>query len=134
MKLRQIFHIQTLAFNRDTSIWGEDGQEFDPSRWLDPGRLPPSNNTAGGFSGIFSFIEGPRMCIGYRLGEWLNFGPPGALLDRDWHAQRCSSSKSSYRLFFDGLSLQVMSLLKGGYRQLCSLTSPGGWQRGPKCR
>lgn len=57
-----------MAVNRDPAVWGEDSDRFVPERWLDPARLPPTDKTTAGFSGIFSFIEGPRMCIGYRLG------------------------------------------------------------------
>lgn len=65
---RQVFFIPAVAVNRDPAAWGEDGERFDPERWLDPTRLPTSDTTTSGFSGVYSFLEGPRMCIGYRLG------------------------------------------------------------------
>lgn len=64
----QIFIMSTLTINRDPTVWGEDSERFDPERWLDPSRLPPADTTTSGFAGMYSFLEGPRMCIGYRLG------------------------------------------------------------------
>lgn len=52
-------------------MWGADSEQFDPERWLDPSRLPPRDKTTFGFCGTNTFIEGPRMCIGYRLGMFL---------------------------------------------------------------
>lgn len=43
----------------------EDGQDFSPDRWLNKDTLP---GKVGGWSNISSFSEGPRMCIGYKLG------------------------------------------------------------------
>lgn len=49
-------------------MWGAGGLAFDPYRWLQPNRINPELLT-GGINGHFAFIEGPRICIGYRLGE-----------------------------------------------------------------
>ncbi len=58
-----------MAVDRDPDVWGPDGNSFVPERWLDPSGLPTPDRTVAGFSGMATFIEGPRMCIGYRLGE-----------------------------------------------------------------
>jgi len=67
VKKGQVFHIPVGAVNRDPTVWGVDAENFDPDRWLDPSRIPSSNMTTAGVSGLLSFFEGPRMCIGYRL-------------------------------------------------------------------
>lgn len=57
-----------MAVQRDPSVWGEDAGKWDPERWLNPDRIPPANQLTAGVHGLFTFIEGPRTCIGYRLG------------------------------------------------------------------
>lgn len=64
----QILQISVMAINRDAAVWGDDCEKFIPERWLDPSRLPQSDKTTSGFSGNSTFNEGPRMCLGYRLG------------------------------------------------------------------
>ncbi|KAL2012161.1 hypothetical protein VTN00DRAFT_4879 [Thermoascus crustaceus] len=50
------------AINRSTQFWGPDANEFNPERWMGPGRA----NTGGADSNyaFMSFIHGPRSCIG----------------------------------------------------------------------
>ena len=64
-----MFYIPVVAINSNSQVWGKDGRKFDPYRWIEPGRLPPSSSLTGGINGHFTFIEGPRLCVGYRLGE-----------------------------------------------------------------
>jgi len=59
--------VSTLAMNRDRSIWGEDAFEFRPERWLAPNSHPRSFEIPGVYSGVMSFLGGPRHCIGYRF-------------------------------------------------------------------
>ena len=65
----QVIHIPSRTVNRLSCVWGPDADQFDPARWLDPARMPASGDLTNGWAGIFSFSEGPRTCVGYRLGE-----------------------------------------------------------------
>lgn len=50
------------AVNCSTELWGPDAGEFNPERWLGPGRM----NTGGATSNFafLTFLHGPRSCIG----------------------------------------------------------------------
>lgn len=78
VKKGQVIHIPSIGINRDNDIWG-DGDNFRPTRWLvgqpagdkycqsgEQG-LKASEEMCGGWSGIFTFSEGPRACVGIRL-------------------------------------------------------------------
>ena len=60
-------------------MWGADAHEFCPDRWLVPGRMPPPAELPSGWSGILTFCDGPRNCVGWRLGTL----PPSTLLILD---------------------------------------------------
>ncbi|PVF95589.1 cytochrome P450 [Serendipita vermifera] len=78
VKAGQVIHIPSIGINRDNDVWG-DGDVFRPTRWLvgrpagakycSPGEqgLKPASEMCGGWSGIFTFSEGPRACVGRRL-------------------------------------------------------------------
>lgn len=52
--------------NRSDTAWG-DGSVFRPDRWFEE---PPSQDLLPkGWSNTLTFSDGPRMCVGYRLGE-----------------------------------------------------------------
>lgn len=65
----QIVYIPGMAINTARRLWGEDALEFDPYRWLTPGRMPPQSELTAGINGHYTFTEGPRLCVGYRLGQ-----------------------------------------------------------------
>jgi len=56
-----------VAMNRDKSTWGEDSFEFKPDRWLHPEQPARSVEMPGVYSGMMTFLGGPRHCIGYRF-------------------------------------------------------------------
>ena len=56
--------------NTNEKVWGPDAAEFKPERWITPGGIPAPSDLPRGWSGIVTFCDGPRNCIGYRLGEF----------------------------------------------------------------
>ncbi|KDQ09982.1 hypothetical protein BOTBODRAFT_190763 [Botryobasidium botryosum FD-172 SS1] len=66
IKKGQLIQIPSLAVDKMHAVWG-DGDTFRPERWLNPGELPSPSELTQGWSNLFVFSEGPRMCIGYRL-------------------------------------------------------------------
>ncbi|KAH9852216.1 cytochrome P450 [Lenzites betulinus] len=63
----QVFHIPFTTMHVNPAVWGPDAARFDPARWLTPGRVPPPAELPHGWSGLVTFCDGPRNCIGYRL-------------------------------------------------------------------
>lgn len=68
----QLVYVPIGIMDKLEEVWGENGNEFRPERWLDKDTLPRKELRTNGWSGLFAFSEGPRMCIGYRLGESLS--------------------------------------------------------------
>lgn len=63
--LLQVVVIPCIAIHRMDSVW-KDPDVFRPERWLVD--LPPSDMLCAGWSNTLAFSDGPRNCIGYRLG------------------------------------------------------------------
>ncbi|RXW20256.1 hypothetical protein EST38_g5603 [Candolleomyces aberdarensis] len=61
----QTLFIPVIPINRDKKIWGEDGHEFNPERWLSP--LEAASSIPGVWGNMLTFLGGPRACIGYRF-------------------------------------------------------------------
>ncbi|KAJ6631106.1 cytochrome P450 [Mycena sp. CBHHK59/15] len=58
--------IAISSYHRLRSVWGDDAEEFKPSRWLD-GRIPASGASMGPYSNLLAFLGGSRTCIGWRF-------------------------------------------------------------------
>lgn len=52
------------TYNRLQSVWGEDADEWNPSRFLDDGR---EKSSLGVFANLMTFSAGLRSCIGWRF-------------------------------------------------------------------
>ncbi|KAJ7619381.1 cytochrome P450 [Roridomyces roridus] len=56
------------AINRLESVWGPDAHLFRAERWLEPGGIPDTVNALpAGYDHIFTFVAGPRACLGMRF-------------------------------------------------------------------
>ena len=62
---RQVVIIPVIAIHR-SDVWG-DPDVFRPERWLE--KLPPSDELCSGWANGLAFSDGPRNCVGLRLGE-----------------------------------------------------------------
>lgn len=65
--------------NTRQPVWGPDSEVFRPERWIEPGGIPPHNQLPHGWSSTLSFLDGPRNCLGWRLGECFYFLVPAVL-------------------------------------------------------
>lgn len=63
----QVFHIPFTTMHVNPAVWGPSAAAFDPARWLTPGGVPSPAELPHGWSGLVTFCDGPRNCIGYRL-------------------------------------------------------------------
>ena len=50
------------ATNTSTELWGPDAAEFNPERWLGPGKA--NSGSASSNYAFMTFLHGPRSCIG----------------------------------------------------------------------
>jgi cytochrome P450 len=66
VKAGQVIHIPAVAVNRFSSVWG-DGDVFRPERWIEKNGIPDGKFIPGAWSGMLTFLVGPRSCLGYRL-------------------------------------------------------------------
>ena len=80
VKKDQVIHIPLMRIHRDEAVFG-DADVFRPTRWLvgrgdateakycTPGEhgIPPADQMCGGWSGLLTFLEGPRICVGMKL-------------------------------------------------------------------
>ncbi|PWN41350.1 cytochrome P450 [Ceraceosorus guamensis] len=57
------------AVGLDTELWGPDAGEYKPERWMNEAKdLPASVKPLPG-PGLYSFISGPRNCVGQRFAQ-----------------------------------------------------------------
>ncbi|KAJ7275016.1 cytochrome P450 [Mycena rebaudengoi] len=66
VKKGQHLVIAISSYHRLTSVWGDDAEQFRPSRWLD-GKMPASGSSIGPYSNLLAFLGGSRTCIGWRF-------------------------------------------------------------------
>lgn len=66
-RILQVFHIPMMVMNTNPNVWGPDGRAFNPDRWLTSGGVPKPSELPHGWSGLATFCDGPRNCIGWRL-------------------------------------------------------------------
>jgi len=65
IKKGQGITVPVALIQRDKSIWGEDATEFKPERWA---KIPDAATSIHGvWANLFTFIGGPRSCIGFRF-------------------------------------------------------------------
>ena len=57
-----VISIVPRAINRNRDLWGPDADEFNPDRWMGPGRS--NNGGATNNYAFLTFLHGPRSCIG----------------------------------------------------------------------
>ncbi|GAA5935942.1 uncharacterized protein JCM15063_001855 [Sporobolomyces koalae] len=65
IKKGQTIWLGVYAANRDKKVFGPDADEFRPERWLDPEHRIDSK--MGVYSGLMTFLAGPRSCPGYKF-------------------------------------------------------------------
>ncbi|PVG01516.1 cytochrome P450 [Serendipita vermifera] len=60
------FMLPINLMNRMKEVWGPDGDQYNPDRWL--GDLPPNVLAAPGvWANLMTFIAGQRSCIGFKF-------------------------------------------------------------------
>jgi benzoate 4-monooxygenase len=45
-----VLSVPTYTIHRDTTVWGDDAEDFRPERWLDESRLEDMNKAFNPFS------------------------------------------------------------------------------------
>jgi cytochrome P450 family 709 len=56
-----VISVDFVNIQRNEKLWGEDSNEFDPSRWLEGNERKMIIPARGAFIG---FSDGPRACLG----------------------------------------------------------------------
>lgn len=102
----QVFHIPFTTMHVNRGVWGENASEFVPERWIVPGGVPPLSELPHGWSGLVTFCDGPRNCIGYRLGMSIMLHAPLVVLANVRPAHRVYAEHDSSGVLF-GSNLAV---------------------------
>ncbi|KAJ7054835.1 cytochrome P450 [Mycena amicta] len=61
----QLLSVSIFSYQRMKSLWGEDADVFDPSRWIE-GRVP-QGSALGPYANLLAFSSGPHHCLGWRF-------------------------------------------------------------------
>ncbi|KAJ6516675.1 cytochrome P450 [Mycena vitilis] len=61
----QVLMLALASYQRLESHWGADAMEFKPARWLDG--MAYKGEAVGLYANLFSFLGGPRACLGWRF-------------------------------------------------------------------
>ncbi|KAJ7072946.1 cytochrome P450 [Mycena amicta] len=61
----QLLSVSIFSYQRMKSLWGEDSEVFDPSRWIE-GRVP-QGSALGPYANLLAFSSGPHHCLGWRF-------------------------------------------------------------------
>jgi len=69
VKAGQKVLVSNPAVDRLQCVWGPDASVWRPERWFETESLPSLDKLNIGWGRTFAFSQGPRSCIGYRLGE-----------------------------------------------------------------
>ena len=70
IKKDQVCGFQSPTINQNITVWGPDGHDFKPERWLDPSTLPAPPSLPTGRNWFFTFFLGTNMCLGVRFGKY----------------------------------------------------------------
>lgn len=63
----QTIFMSVTAVNKDKRVYGDDAEVFRPERWLEAGGMAGKGSGVGVWSGLLTFLAGPRACIGYKF-------------------------------------------------------------------
>ncbi|KAF9029929.1 cytochrome P450 [Hymenopellis radicata] len=69
-----LFYIPIRVVNTLTTIWGEDAEQFNPMRWMDP--------EMAGKGRMLTFLEGPHGCMGKAMAVMEMKAIVGALISK----------------------------------------------------
>ncbi|KAF8209204.1 cytochrome P450 [Mycena galopus ATCC 62051] len=61
----QVLFLAIASYQRLDTLWGEDADEFRPSRWLD--ETAYQAQALGPYGNLLSFLGGSRVCLGWRF-------------------------------------------------------------------
>ena len=54
-----------IAFiNRSDALWGPDGKDFRPERWLETDGITQQARELQGYHHLLTFGDGPKACLG----------------------------------------------------------------------
>ncbi|KAJ8086648.1 hypothetical protein PM082_005471 [Marasmius tenuissimus] len=62
--------ISIISYNRNKLVWGEDAEEWNPERWLEPTRKSVVDaKLPAQYANMMTFTLGGKSCIGYKFAE-----------------------------------------------------------------